>query len=54
MTKGAKWKVYIPPNLGYGERGAAGVIPGGAVLVFTLTLVDVHFPEADIEAQEEL
>jgi len=42
MTKGAKWKVYIPPNLGYGERGAAGVIPGGAVLVFTLTLVEVQ------------
>jgi FKBP-type peptidyl-prolyl cis-trans isomerase len=48
MKEGAKWKLYIPPELGYGERGAGGVIPGGAVLVFTLTLLEVLDSEAEL------
>ena len=39
--EGGKWELYIPPELGYGERGAGGVIPGNAVLVFTLELLEV-------------
>ena len=40
MPVGSKWKIYIPSNLGYGERGA-GQIPGGAALIFTLELLDI-------------
>lgn len=40
MPVGSKWKLYIPSNLGYGDRGA-GQIPGGAVLIFTLELLDI-------------
>ncbi|KAL3812116.1 hypothetical protein ACHAXA_009375 [Cyclostephanos tholiformis] len=41
MTEGAKWELYIPSELGYGDRGAGGSIPGGAVLIFTLELLKV-------------
>ncbi|KAL9187463.1 hypothetical protein ACHAXT_001566, partial [Thalassiosira profunda] len=42
MKEGAKWELYIPSELGYGDRGAGGQIPGGAVLVFTLELLKVN------------
>lgn len=41
MPKGSKWKLYIPSDLGYGDRGAGGDIPGGAALIFEVELVDV-------------
>jgi FKBP-type peptidyl-prolyl cis-trans isomerase len=44
MTKGARYKVYIPSELGYGETGSGGgavPIPGGATLIFELTLIDI-------------
>ena len=41
MKPGDEWYVYIPPNLGYGESGAGGVIPPNAVLVFRMELLDV-------------
>jgi FKBP-type peptidyl-prolyl cis-trans isomerase FklB len=41
MTKGAKWKVAIPSDLAYGDRGAGGSIPPGAALVFEIELLDV-------------
>jgi len=41
MDEGAKWELYIPSELGYGDRGAGGSIPGGAVLVFSLELLEI-------------
>lgn len=41
MPVGSKWKLYIPSDLAYGDRGAGGVIPGGATLVFTIELLDI-------------
>ena len=42
MKEGGKWELYIPSELGYGDRGAGASIPGGAVLVFTLELLSVE------------
>lgn len=42
MKPGGTYRLFIPADLGYGERGAGGgVIPGGAALDFTVTLLDV-------------
>ena len=40
MVVGEKRRFWIPANLGYGDRGAAGgLIPGGAMLVFDVELL---------------
>lgn len=42
MPVGSKWKLYIPSDLGYGDRGAGnGGIPGGATLVFIVELLSI-------------
>jgi len=41
MPEGSKWKLFIPSELGYGDRGAGGAIPGGAALVFEIELVKI-------------
>ena len=40
MNEGAKWRIFIPPDLGYGERGA-GPVPPYSVLIFEVELVSV-------------
>lgn len=41
MPVGSKWKLYIPSELGYGENGAGGAIPGGATLIFDIELLEI-------------
>lgn len=45
MKVGSKYKFYIPAALGYGERGAGGVIGPNSPLIFEVELVSIGQPE---------
>lgn len=41
MSTGSKWRLFIPPSLGYGERGAGGAIGPNATLIFDVELLEI-------------
>ena len=42
MEEGAKWQLFIPSNLAYGEKGAGNVIGPNATLIFEIELVSIQ------------
>ncbi|MDR1722802.1 MAG: FKBP-type peptidyl-prolyl cis-trans isomerase [Tannerella sp.] len=41
MEVGSKWRLYIPSDLAYGERGAGEIIGPGSTLIFDVDLLDI-------------
>ncbi len=41
MSKGAKWRLYVPYNLAYGAQGSPGGIPPYSTLVFDVELLEI-------------
>ncbi|HKB45335.1 MAG TPA: FKBP-type peptidyl-prolyl cis-trans isomerase [Chitinophagaceae bacterium] len=41
MKEGSHWRIWIPSDLAYGDRGAGSDIPGGATLIFEVELLEV-------------
>ena len=41
MKEGSQWRLWIPSELAYGDRGAGSSIPGGATLVFDIELIEI-------------
>jgi FKBP-type peptidyl-prolyl cis-trans isomerase FklB len=54
MPVGSKWQLVVPPQLGYGERGAGGIIGPNTTLVFEVELVSIGDKVAGAaQAQEQ-
>ena len=41
ISEGAKWRLYIPAELGYGAQGAGEMIPPHSTLIFDVELIEV-------------
>ena len=42
MKPGAKWQLFVPAKLGYGDRGAGPLIPPDSTLIFEVELISVQ------------
>jgi len=47
MNVGSKFKLFLPPDLAYGDRGAPPVIEPGSLLVFEVELLGIETPEGE-------
>ena len=41
MKEGDKWELIIPPDLGYGSKGAGNIIPPDSTLIFEIELIEI-------------
>lgn len=41
MKVGSKWRLFVPPDLAYGDKGVPPTVPGNAVLIFEMELVKI-------------
>lgn len=42
MTPGSKWKIFLPPELGFGERGMPPLIPSNVALIFDIEFISIE------------
>ncbi len=50
MPAGSKWQLFVPPELGYGKRGAGKLIGPNATLIFELELLAIKSRGTDAQA----
>ena len=54
MKVGGKRTIFIPSELGYGERGAGDLIPPNANLIFDVEIMDVQLPNYKLVVSNEI
>ncbi|MCX7908813.1 MAG: FKBP-type peptidyl-prolyl cis-trans isomerase [Ignavibacteria bacterium] len=42
MKEGSIWRIFVPPHLGWGEKGALPTIPPNATLIFEIELISIE------------
>merc|ERR1711865_814845 len=51
MVEGDKWKMYIPSDLAYGDRGSGSKIPGGSALIFTMEIITIKGAKVPVKKE---
>ena len=54
MKVGGKRTIFIPSELGYGDRGAGDLIPPNANLIFDIEIIDVQLPNYKLVVSSEI